>query len=98
MSQFYTQVKNPKWANAEHTVINCEVIFNHFPDEWLPFTANPNDVMEYSKVIFDECLAGQYGEISEYVAPPAPVATPAPTKEELMAQIQALTAQVQALP
>lgn len=98
MSDFYSQVKNPIWANAEHTMINCEVIFNHFPDEWLPFTADPTDVMEYSKTIFDECVAGEYGEIAEYVAPPPPVAPPAPTKEELLAKIEALTAQVQALP
>jgi hypothetical protein len=69
MSEFYTQVKTPVWANAEHTAIDCEVIFNHFPDEWLPFTANPNDVMPYSKEIFDECCAGKYGEILPYVAP-----------------------------
>jgi len=67
MSEFYSQVKNPVWVNAEHTMINCEVIFNHFPDEWLPFTADPNDVMPYSKEIFDACVAGEYGPVAEYV-------------------------------
>jgi hypothetical protein len=69
MLQFYTQVKNPKWANAEHTTIDCEVDFGHLNDEFVPFTANPTDAMEYSKTIFDECVAGQYGEIAEYVVP-----------------------------
>jgi hypothetical protein len=99
MSEFYSQVKNPVWANADHTAIDCEVNFNHLPDEFVPFTANPSDVMEYSKTIFAECVAGQYGEIAEYVAPPVvdPVAPPAPTKEQLMAELQALTAKIQAL-
>lgn len=67
MSEFYSQVKNPVWANAEHTIINCEVDFGHLDDEFVPFTANPNDAMSYSKEIFDECVAGKYGEIGEYV-------------------------------
>lgn len=98
MSEFYTQVKNPVWVNAEHTLIDCDVNFNHLPEDFVPFTANPNDAMEYSKTIFDECVAGQYGTIGEYVAPPASTPPPAPTKEELLAKIEALTAQVQALP
>jgi hypothetical protein len=97
MSEFYSQVKNPKWADAEHTRIDCEVDFGHLDDEFVPFTADPTDKMEYSKTIFDECVAGEYGGIAEYVAPPPPVAPPAPTKEELLAKIEALTAQVQAL-
>ena len=98
MSQFYSQVKNPVWANAEHTLIDCEVNFNHLPDEFVPFTADPTDGMEYSKTIFDECVAGQYGEIAEYVAPVVEYTPPpAPTKEELMAQIQSLMVKVEAL-
>jgi hypothetical protein len=99
MSQFYTQVKNPSWADIEHTIIDCEVNFNHLPDEFVPFAANPNDVMEYSVDIFTRCLAGEFGEIAEYVAPVIPeyVPPPEPTKEELMAQIQALMVKVESL-
>ena len=97
MSEFYSQVKNPIWANAEHTAIDCEVNFNHLPNEFVPFTAITTDSMEYSKTIFDECVAGQYGEVAEYVAPPAPVPPPAPTKEQLMAELQALAAKINAM-
>lgn len=88
MSEFYTQVKNPKWANVEHTAIDCEVIFNHFPDEWLPFTANPDDVMPYSKEIFDECVAGKYGEVAEYVPPPPYIPTADDNKNKAVQLLQ----------
>jgi hypothetical protein len=97
MSEFYSQVKNPVWADEQHTIINCEVNFNHLPDEFVPFTADPSDVMEYSADIFNRCVVGEFGQIGEYVAPPAPQPVPAPTKEELMAQIQALADKVQAM-
>ena len=93
----YSQVKNPIWANEEHTAIDCEVNFNHLDDEFVPFTADPTDVMPYSKEIFDECAAGNYGPIGEYVAPPAPAPAPAPTKEQLMAELQALAAKINAM-
>ena len=97
MSEFYSRVKNPVWADAEHTRVNCEVDFGHLDDEFVPFTADPTDSMEYSKTIFDECVAGQYGTIGEYVAPPAPAPAPAPTKEQLMAELQALAAKINAM-
>jgi hypothetical protein len=95
----YTQVTNPQWANAEHTAINCEVDFDDLREELVPFTAVASGDYEHSHQIFAECVAGQYGEIAEYVAPPVPeyVPPPAPTKEELMAQIQALIAKVESL-
>lgn len=94
----YTQVKNPQWANAEHTAINCDVNFDDLKEELVPFTAVALGDYEHSHQIFAECLAGQYGEIAEYVAPPAPTPAIAPTKEQLMAQIQELIAKVDALP
>jgi len=97
MSQFYTQVKNPQWANVEQTIINCEVNFNHLNDEFVPFTADPTDSMEYSKTIFDECVAGQYGEVTEYVAPSIPPAPLPPTKEELMVKLLEIQAQLEKL-
>lgn len=97
MSQFYSQVKNPKWADAAHTRIDCEVNFNHLTDEFVPFTADPRDAMEYSADIFTRCVAGEFGEIGEYVAPPEPSEPPAPTKEQLMAELQALAAKIQAM-
>lgn len=68
----YTSVINPVWADAQNTVINCQVIFPEVSSEYLPFTANPQDTSNpSSKEIYNQCVAGTYGAIGAYV-PPAP--------------------------
>jgi hypothetical protein len=70
----YTNVTNPKWVNAENTLIDCEVNFETIGT--VPFTANPLDTSNpSSKQIFDECVAGDYGVVAEYVPPPPYVPT-----------------------
>jgi hypothetical protein len=60
---------NPLWANAEHTAIILQVKFEEFA-EVLPFTADPNDVMPYGVVLFNNAIDGQYGEIAPFVPLP----------------------------
>jgi hypothetical protein len=93
----YTQVFNPQWANAEHTAINCQVDFDDLREELVPFTAVASGDYEHSHQIFAECVAGQYGAIAEYVAPPVVEYTPppAPTKEELMAKLLEIQSQLE---
>jgi len=72
----YTRVLNPIWADAEHSAINCIVDFTADGVGTVPFTANPLDTSNpSSKQIFDECVAGDYGTIAEYVPPPPYVPT-----------------------
>jgi hypothetical protein len=77
----YTQVKNPIWANAEHTVINCEVDFYDLKEEFVQFSAVASGDYEHSHQIFAECMAGKYGEIAEF----KPYI---PTTEELAQQVR----------
>lgn len=93
----YTRVFNPQWINAEHTGINCEVDFDDLREELVPFTAVASGDYEHSHQIFAECVAGKYGEIAEYVAPPVVEYTPppAPTKEQLMAKLLEIQAQLE---
>jgi hypothetical protein len=65
-----TSVSNPRWANAEHTAIDCEITTSQFGTTSLPFTADANDVEAHGRAIFDSIAAGEYGPIAEYVAPP----------------------------
>lgn len=95
----YTEVKNPRWANEEHTVINCEVNFTGVPEEFVPFSAVAQGDYPHTHEIYARCLAEEFGPVAEYVAPviPEPVPEPVPTKEELMAKILDLKAQIEAL-
>jgi hypothetical protein len=94
----YTQVTNPQWANAEHTAINCQVDFDDLQEQLVPFTAVASGDYEHSHQIFADCVAGQYGEIAEYVVPPIVEYTaPSPTKEELMAKLLEIQAQLENL-
>lgn len=73
MQAILTSVANPRWANAEHTFIDCEITTSQFGDEVLPFTANQNDVEPHGRAIFQDFVNGKYGPIAEYVPPPEPV-------------------------
>lgn len=63
-------VKTPQWANAEHTMINVVLDADAYVD--IPFSASPDDVEAHGREIFSDAVAGKFGTIAEYVAPPAP--------------------------
>jgi hypothetical protein len=71
MQAILTSLKTPVWANAEHTLIDCVITTSQFANEELPFTADPNDVEPHGRAIFAQIVAGDFGPIGEYVAPPS---------------------------
>ena len=75
----YTTVTNPSWVNAEHTTIACDVDFDDLSEATVPFAAVASGDYPHSHEIFARCVAGDFGAIAEYFAPPAP------TTEELAA-------------
>jgi hypothetical protein len=91
----FTNARTPKWANESNTLIDLVVRFSEI-DVDLPFTASSNDVEEHGRDLFTRAAAGEFGSIAAYVAPIIEPA-PAPTKEQLLAELQALTAKIQAL-
>jgi hypothetical protein len=56
--------KNPRWANAEHTIIDVVVKFEHFTDE-VPFTASSDDVEDHGRAVFADIVSGKYGPVAE---------------------------------
>lgn len=80
----YTQVTNPRWADAAQSCIDCDVFFEAL-GQIVPFTASPNDTAEHGRQIYADCVAGVYGPVGAYVPPPPP---PPPTAEQNKAQAQ----------
>ena len=67
--------KEPKWANAEQTLIDLTIKWDGI-DEELPFTASPADPEQHGRALFAAAQAGEFGPIAEYIAPPPPPPPP----------------------
>jgi hypothetical protein len=77
----YIIVTNPVWANLEKNVINCNVDFINLGI--VPFSANPLDISNPSSlIIYDQCIAGEYGVIADYVPSPPPQVSTTFNKKE----------------
>ena len=75
-------VRNCKYITADKSAIDCEAKFSHLGDEnqeWLPFTAIPDDVEEHCRTIYANAIKGDYGTVEEYN----------PTLDELLDKIRA---------
>jgi hypothetical protein len=64
------QIKTPTYANAAHTLVNCQI--DHPTYGWIPFTASAEDPEQHGRDIFAELIAGDHGPIADYVPPPPP--------------------------
>jgi hypothetical protein len=64
----YTTVTNLRWANKEHTVLDCDVTFTELGT--LPYSPSPTDSMAHSREIYARCMAGDFGVIADYILQP----------------------------
>lgn len=69
------ECKNPRYSTPDHSLVDLE--FNHPEFGWIPFTASPDDVEQHGRDIYAAAIAGEYGPVAHYVAPP-PEPEPAP--------------------
>jgi hypothetical protein len=60
-------LSNPRWVDAEQTMIDCEITTSQFEDEILPFTASAEDCEPHGRLIFTDIINGKYGDIAEYI-------------------------------
>lgn len=67
-------VKNPRWVDQEHTKIEVLVDFDELDEEFVEFTPHPDDPEPHSRYIYEQVMAGAYGEISAWVPPELPSA------------------------
>lgn len=69
--------KDPRYVNAQGTLIDLTLTHPVFGE--IPFTASPEDVEEHGRDLFARAVAGEFGPVAEYVAPPEPpVVSPEP--------------------
>jgi hypothetical protein len=61
-------VKNLKWVDAEHTMFSCVVKYEEFNEEH-PSGINATDPYDHIHTIWENGIAGVYGEIAEYEIP-----------------------------
>jgi len=65
-------VSNPKWDNAEHTMLTADVLFQELEALGpIPFTSTDNADTAHGVVVWQKAIAGEYGPIADYV-PPTP--------------------------
>jgi hypothetical protein len=73
-------VSNLEWCDAEQTSFRCMVKYTEF-NEVLPVGVNGTDPYSHIKELWAKGLAGEYGPIAPYVAPPEPPAPPSPEEQ-----------------
>ncbi len=66
----YSNVNNVRWANQAQTIIDCEVEFEGIG--LAPFSATQVDIHGHGSEIFGRAVAGEFGSIAPYEAPPGP--------------------------
>lgn len=74
---------NPAWSNPEKSTIDVVATFDMTGP--IPFTAHPTEG-EFGPIIYANAVAGDYGPIVEYIAPPEL------TPEEKRVEMPSLTA------
>lgn len=57
-------VRNPRVSG--NGGYNCEI--NHEIYGWIPFTAHPQDIVEFGRQVYQEIQEGHHGEIGTFVA------------------------------
>jgi hypothetical protein len=60
------QVRNPQY-NAAGTI---DMEMEHPKFGWIPFTASPDDSEQHGRELYAQAMAGDFGPVAEYVAPP----------------------------
>lgn len=58
--------KDLRWVNSEHTTFDCVVKFLEF-DQEMPFACLQSDKYAHSKELWQRAVAGEFGDIAEYV-------------------------------
>ena len=75
-SRTISDARNPVYSNAEHTMLDAEVLFEELLSMgYVPFTAHEVAETKHEEQLWLWAHEGKYGPIGEYVPLPPPDAT-----------------------
>lgn len=69
MMRTINSAHSPQWANFQQTEINVMVDFDELDENFVKFTATMSDSEEHGRYIYQQAIAGAYGEIGDFVPP-----------------------------
>ena len=66
----WSAARNPRWIDAQSTLLDLEVDFDHITDEtWSPCTVVASGDLPYIHDLFARAVAGEFGAVQDYVQP-----------------------------
>lgn len=66
MTQVFSTVSNPRWANAEHTAVDVIVTLASMPGVSVGFTATPTDPEAHGRHVYEQAIQGAYGPVAPF--------------------------------
>jgi hypothetical protein len=77
MKVIITSVSNPRYATADKSLIDCDVVIEGRSGTF-PFTARADDTEEHTRAVYNDLVAGKHGPIADYAAPKGTIKKAAP--------------------
>ena len=62
-------VRNVAWADFAQTAVDMEVDFDEQDEEFVAFTASPDDPESYGVDLYNRAIAGDFGPIADWPRP-----------------------------
>lgn len=78
---------SPQWADAAHTAIILNVDFEGLGV--VPFGASPTDLELHGRDIYTRAVAGEFGAVAAYVAPPVVIPASVTMRQARLALLNA---------
>ena len=63
----FKEIKNPRYGDENQDTILVDVLMP--PHGFVPFSASPSSPQGYNRDIYERALAGEFGEIADYIEP-----------------------------
>lgn len=66
----FFNITDPHYTDTQKTAVSCMVSLDSADAELVPFTACVDDIEDYGRMLYQDLIAGKYGDIQPYIEPP----------------------------